>query len=139
MHLGLRAGLHAKLTNRGDGGVTGGDGANAMISWDRIDELQGEIGADGFLEVIALFLTEADEVVAALPAVADDPALEAALHFLKGSALNLGLMRLAELCQQGERAAARGEGPAVDLQLVQTVYAQSRDELTAGLAARSAA
>ncbi len=109
-----------------------------MINWDRVDELQDEIGADGFAEVIALFLDEADEVVARLSPVGD-PGLEADLHFLKGSALNLGLATLADLCHAGERAAARGQSAEVDLAEVRAVYAQSRERLLSGLEARSAA
>lgn len=109
-----------------------------MINWERVEELRDEIGDEGFLEVVALFLDEADEAVARL-AAGMSPALADGLHFLKGSALNLGLSQLADLCQLGERAAARGEGGTVDVAHVGQVYAQSRAELLEGLAKRSAA
>jgi histidine phosphotransfer protein HptB len=113
-----------------------------MINWDRVAELRDEIGADGFVEVVELFLEEADEAVVRLAGdrgAATAAGLGADLHFLKGSALNLGLVQLADLCQQGERAAARGDSDAVDTDVVRAVYAQSRAALLAGLDGRSAA
>lgn len=80
-----------------------------MIDWARVAELQDEIGAEDFADIVMLFLEEADEVVARLPGCADAASLESALHFLKGSALNLGFHALAQLCQDGERLAARGD------------------------------
>jgi HPt (histidine-containing phosphotransfer) domain-containing protein len=110
----------------------------AVINWERVDELRDEIGADGFVEVVALFLDEADEAVARLDG-GTAAGLAADLHFLKGAALNLGLSRLADLCQQGERAAARGEGGTVDVAVVRQTYALAREALLAGLAGRPAA
>lgn len=109
-----------------------------MINWERVGELREEIGGDGFLEVVALFLDEADEAVGRL-AADRSPDLADVLHFLKGSALNLGLSHLADLCQQGERAAARGDAAAVDVAEVGQIYAQSRAALLDGLARQSAA
>jgi HPt (histidine-containing phosphotransfer) domain-containing protein len=109
-----------------------------VINWERVEELRDEIGADGFTEVVALFLEEADEAVARLAEGARDRLAED-LHFLKGSALNLGLAQLAELCQQGERAAARGEAGVVDVTEVRQTYAQSRAALLAGMDGRTAA
>ena len=100
-----------------------------MIDWGRVSDLRSEIGPDDFDEVVALFLEEADEVIAQL---ADNPApsaLQDRLHFLKGSALNLGFQDLAQLCQVGERRAAVGD--AVDLRAVIAVYAASLAEFTA--------
>jgi histidine phosphotransfer protein HptB len=109
-----------------------------MINWDRVAELQDEIGADGFDEVVALFLAEADECVVRLPLAATPDQVEADMHFLKGSALNLGLDQLADLCQQGERA-ARGLGEPIAVERVLGQYAAAREALLSGLAARAAA
>ncbi len=46
-----------------------------------------------------------------------DPTLEAELHFLKGSALNLGFADLAALCQDGEKRRGIGRS-SVDLDAV---------------------
>lgn len=106
-----------------------------MIDWKRVEELRAEIGADGFAEVADMFLDEAEQAVRAMT---NDPApeeVEAQLHFLKGSALNLGLSDLAAICQAGERKAAAGYGALVDLAQVARVYQASRALLLAGLQA----
>lgn len=68
-----------------------------MLDTARITELKAEIGEDDFAEVVALFCEEVEDVLAAL----DDtpsPALGGQLHFLKGSAQNIGLTAVVELC-----------------------------------------
>lgn len=97
-----------------------------MIDWARVDDLRAEIGAEDFAEVVALFFDEADEVAARLASMADRGPLEAELHLLKGSALNLGLAELAALCQAGERAARAGRAASVDLGAVVACYRASR-------------
>lgn len=109
-----------------------------MIDWDRVEELRAEIGADDFDEVVALFLEEADEVIARLSGAAGSGALEADLHFLKGAALNLGFDALAELCQDGERQAAEGSAD-VDVEQVRQAYHSSRAQFSSGGAKASAA
>lgn len=96
-----------------------------MIDWGRVADLRSEIGDDGFDEVIDLFLEETDEVAAGLTALKDADEIERALHFLKGSALNLGFSDLAALCQEGERMAAAGQA-AVDLGSVARLYDDTR-------------
>ena len=103
-----------------------------MIDWIRVKDLRDEIGGEDFAEVVALFLEEADDVVTRLHRCEGPPALESALHFLKGSALNLGFRALADLCQAGERQAAQGEA-GIDLALVMTTYDQSKAAFEAGL------
>lgn len=100
-----------------------------MIDWTRVAELQDEIGAEDFADVVVLFLEEADEVVARLPGCANAATLESALHFLKGSALNLGFCTLAQLCQDGERLAALG-----DTDFDRAAVAQSYDASKAAFA-----
>ncbi len=106
-----------------------------MIDWDRVANLRAEIGAEDFAEVAAMFLDEADEVVARLRRDGPGPALESELHFLKGSALNLGFRELAGLCNEGEKRAAGGA--AVDVARVLHSYATSRAAFAAGLSART--
>ena len=104
-----------------------------MIDWKRVEELRDEIGADGFAEVTAMFLDEAEGAVKALLRGLPAEEVEGQLHFLKGSALNLGLSELAAICQDGERLAAAGEGMLVDVSLVASVWRASRAGLLAGL------
>lgn len=104
-----------------------------MIDWKRVEELREEIGADGFAEVTAMFLDEAEGAVKALLRGIPAEEVEGQLHFLKGSALNLGLSELAAICQDGERLAAAGEGMLVDVSLVASVWRASRAGLLGGL------
>ncbi len=110
-----------------------------MIDWKRVKELQDEIGLDGFAEVADMFLEEADQAVQTMVQGLTADAVEAQLHFLKGSALNLGLAELAALCQEGERMAAAGQGADVDTERVANVYHHSRAQLMGGLAQGNAA
>lgn len=103
-----------------------------MIDWRRVQDLRSEIGPNCFDELVSLFLKETDEVVARLPTVTDARAMENDLHFLKGSALNLGFADLATVCQSGEGRAATG---AVDIavDVVISIYNQSRAAFLGGL------
>lgn len=103
-----------------------------MIDWARVAELRDEIGSEDFAEVVALFLEEADEVVQRLPSCNDARSQESALHFLKGAALNLGFRNLAQLCQEGERLAAVGQG-SIDMVAVAASYETSKADFEAGL------
>lgn len=86
-----------------------------MIDWPRVIELRDEVGTDGFAEVVDLFLEEVEELSGRLQVAANAERLAADLHFLKGSALNLGFAHLAALCQHGEQAARTGRAQDVDL------------------------
>ncbi len=91
-----------------------------------------EIGADDFGEIIAVFLQETDEVVARLITLSDARAMENDLHFLKGSALNLGFTTLAQICQSGERRAASGFAD-ISMQAVVDTYLLSRSAFLGGI------
>ena len=104
-----------------------------MIDWARVEDLKSEIGEDDFREVVQMFLEEADEVAAYLDGPPDWDAVESRLHFLKGSALNLGLSDLAALCQAGEKRAASGAASEVELHVVTASYKASKALLLASL------
>ncbi len=108
-----------------------------MIDWKRVAELQEEIGADGFVEVADMFLDEAEGAVRALLSGLPPGEVEEQLHFLKGSALNLGLLDLAAICQEGERGAAAGQ--AFDMAQVEAVWQASRSGLLGGLSKQAGA
>lgn len=110
-----------------------------MIDWGRVVELRDEIGADGFAEVVDLFLEEVEEVVARLREPAGRARLEEDLHFLKGCAWNLGFAGFGALCLEGERLAARGQGQAVDVPALLQSYDLSQAAFLEGLARRVAA
>ncbi len=98
-----------------------------MIDWARVTQLRDEIGAEDFAEVVELFLEEVDDAMFRLKAGSDLAQLEQDLHFLKGSALNLGFSAFSELCQMGERMAASGQAAEVDMQAIFKAYDASRD------------
>ncbi len=104
-----------------------------QIDWKRVDELRSEVGADAFAEVVELFLEEVEEVIARLRSAPGAERLGDDLHFLKGSALNLGFVDVAALCQEGERRAAAGDAAAVDVAAVIESYETSRSAFLAGL------
>ncbi len=104
-----------------------------MIDWDRVRELQEEIGQDEFAEVVTMFLDEADEVLARITPAGGAALLRDDCHFLKGAALNLGFASLANLCQTAERRAKDGDC-AVNLIELRNCYHASREALIMGLA-----
>lgn len=110
-----------------------------MIDWGRVHELRDEIGAEDFAEVVQLFLEESDNVTKNMGKDRTPQALESALHFLKGSALNLGFKDLAALCQIDEKAAAAGQCDRIDLVHVVAIYEKSKIAFNAGQKAETAA
>ena len=108
-----------------------------MIDWDRAEELRQEVGDEDFGEIVAMFLEEADSVLLRLVACDSAKCLESGLHFLKGSALNLGFSSLAQICQAGERAAAAGITD-VPMDEVVSVYTKSRAHFLTQLEASAA-
>ena len=111
-----------------------------LVNWDRVGELEAEIGAEEFAEVVEIFLEECDGPAARLAdGAAGVEGLEADLHFLRGAAMNLGLDAMAAACQSGERAAADGAGASVDRAAIAQLYGASRAALLNGAEARRGA
>ncbi len=104
-----------------------------MIDWDSVAELREEVGADSFEEVVALFFDEVDEVIERLKADRLRTGLSDDLHFLKGSALNLGFIELAEQCRNEGRTIATKGPDRVDLVALIDCYARSREKFLLGL------
>jgi HPt (histidine-containing phosphotransfer) domain-containing protein len=108
-----------------------------MIDWDRIEDLRAELRPADFDDVVEMFLEESEGVIDRLRRGRPDPTLEAELHFLKGSALNLGFSELAVLCDAGERLAAAGA--PVDVAGVTESFLATRRAFEAGLRGQNAA
>jgi len=106
-----------------------------MIDWDRIDELRAEIGDEDFREVVEIFLEEVEEGLTRLNAAATADRLASELHFLKGSALNLGFQSFSILCQAGETSAAEGHQTGLDLGAILRCYEDSKKAFEKGLEA----
>lgn len=77
-----------------------------MLNWSRVEELKVDLGEEDFQEISSLFLEEVEEKLADLACDTPDT-LAADLHFLKGSAANLGFEGFREMCEQLERAPDR--------------------------------
>jgi len=97
-----------------------------LINWERVNELRDEVGLEDFHEVIAMFLEEVEDTMARMIATPDLSHLEEDMHFLKGSALNLGFLQFSDLCEAGEKAAAGGQPDTVDLNEIFESYAASK-------------
>lgn len=80
-----------------------------MIDWARLRELEDSLGAEGLAELVDVFMDEIEEGARRVGSSESARSSEEAFHFLRGSALNLGLAGIAELCQQGERIAGSGD------------------------------
>lgn len=93
-----------------------------MIDWVRVSQLRDEVGAEDFLEVVEMFLDELSEEIETITSEMTAQELEAKLHFLKGSALNLGFEAFAELCRVGEDSARQGEFEGVDRPAIVKCY-----------------
>ncbi|MDG1339988.1 MAG: Hpt domain-containing protein [Paracoccaceae bacterium] len=92
-----------------------------MIAWDRNVELKEDFGQDGFREIIELFLSEVDLAIKDLPLATDHQTTLERLHFIKGSALNLGFTELASLCEPNNQ-----DGQAVKPADVEACYLTSK-------------
>lgn len=97
-----------------------------MIDWKRVDELRSEIGDDAFPEVVELFMDEVEGVIMRLRSAPPPESYESDLHFLKGSAWNLGFSAFGAACQVGERQAATGRGHMVDIAGILASYSASK-------------
>lgn len=103
-----------------------------MIDWERVSDLRSEIGDDGFAEVVEIFLEETDDVIGRLSKALSLVQIGKDMHFLKGSALNLGFSSLANLCQDGERRAGLGDAGSIDLGVIIRCYHDSKSAFVMG-------
>lgn len=107
-----------------------------MIDWPHVDELRADMG-ESFGEIVEVFLEDVAEGLKMLGAAdLDDRA--AALHFLKGAALNLGFSQFAGLCASGEVDANEGRSRDVDLAAINASFEASKHEFLVGLEQRAA-
>ena len=98
-----------------------------MLNWSRVEELKDDLGEEDFQEITNLFLQEVEEKLAELSCGTPD-ALAAALHFLKGSAANLGFEGFRAMCEQMERAP-----DIAQLAELSTLFEQSKFTFLEGL------
>ncbi len=92
-----------------------------MIDWNHVDELEQQLGPGGLDEVLAIFLEETAPVIDGLRPDADT--LAADLHFIKGSAANMGFIRLMRHCEAGGAQVQAGE--PVDIAAIAECFTNS--------------
>lgn len=97
-----------------------------MIDWARVQQLQDEVGAEDFDEVIDMFIEEVEIVVARLGEEQTSAELASHMHFLKGSSLSLGFHDFASLCSDGERNAGTDQMDKVDIASLIHCYEASK-------------
>jgi len=97
-----------------------------MINWTRVKELEQDIGTEVFSEVIELFLDEVESVMKHLEKGGDRANLEQQMHFLKGSALNLGFDQFGAMCSEAEKTAAKGSVTTVPIAGIVNTYFVSK-------------
>ena len=102
-----------------------------MIDWDRILELQAEVGEEAIVEVIGIFLEEMGEGLDALTGLSDPRDIADKLHFLKGSAQNIGLTVTTDLCQRLEAEIRVDPSVRPDMPALRASLDDARGELTA--------
>ena len=97
-----------------------------MIDQNRLSELRNDIGDDSFAEIIQLFCEEIEQAFVQLDTTDRNAAAET-LHFIKGSALNIGLVEVGRLCEDAECSLRQGLG--VDPSLAKCAYNKARSIL----------
>lgn len=70
-----------------------------MIDWERIEDLRREVGQKDFADVVGLFFEEIDCSLPEVFELTEPDEIRDLLHFIRGSALNLGFFELARLCE----------------------------------------
>lgn len=103
-----------------------------MVDWARVQELQNDLGVEDFDEITALFMEEVEDRLLQLTGgntrdLADD------LHFLKGSAANLGFETLRSTCERLET-----DAEDTGLSGLWDAYNTSKQAFLAGLKQRRA-
>ncbi len=99
-----------------------------LIDQARLAALKDDVGHEVFAEVLEMSVEELDEAMDAL-----DPPDAAKLHFLKGSALNVGMVSFSDLCADAESSKKANPASAVDTKTLHSLYASSRTELLAAI------
>ncbi|MEM9317660.1 MAG: Hpt domain-containing protein [Pseudomonadota bacterium] len=96
-----------------------------MIDWDRVAELQAELGEEDFIEVGGMFVAEMESRLQEMSEAAQQDAAD--FHYLRGSAANLGLQEFAQVCADAEASARAGS--AVDLASLELSLRRALDEI----------
>ena len=99
-----------------------------MIDWQQMENLAEEVGREDLREVLEIFFEEVEETLAEIH-TDDISDLRTKLHFLKGSALNIGFREMADRCTQHENELVSEPENAPDVQEIMVIFKKSRDQL----------
>lgn len=97
-----------------------------MIDWQRVAELRDEIGTEDFDEVVDIFLEEVEETLERMHTTKSSDTTSEDMHFLKGSALNMGFQALSAVCEKGEALSEQHLAHTVDLTMIEECYQASK-------------
>lgn len=104
-----------------------------MIDWSQVAQLRQDVGVEDFGEVLDIFFEEVEEVTAQIAQAIPPGDLGKHLHFLKGSASNLGFTEFSEACQKGETLCDKGAENQVNIPEILTVYSGSKQAFFSGI------
>lgn len=104
-----------------------------MIDWQRVAELRDEIGEEDFDDVVGIFLEEVEETLNRIREAEGPAATAEDMHFLKGSALNMGFKALTAVCEQGEALSEQSLAHTIDVAMVEECYLISKKSFLAEL------
>ena len=96
-----------------------------MIDWIRIDELRDEVGQDDFGDIVGVFFEEALENLRRADTVVT---LLGQLHFLQGSALNLGFSNFAAICRNEENSLEKDPSHTVEIDKICAAFSSSKQQ-----------
>lgn len=99
-----------------------------MIDQSRLDELRAEIGSEDLAEVIGMFCEEVEEALSKLGGTSAEDTVNH-LHFLKGSALNIGLTSVSDLCRSEELRLRQDPTAQPDIDAIKSAYAHTKPAL----------
>lgn len=88
-----------------------------------------DVMEDNYPDLLDTFLSDSESRLHELQKTADAKALSEVAHSLKGSASNMGAVRLAELCQELE-SEAKDKSPAEIVKLVAEISGEFADVRT---------
>lgn len=103
-----------------------------MINKDRVAELRDEVGPDDLEEVVLMFCEEVEETLNRISRT-EEHSVEEELHFLKGSALNIGLTEVGKLCQEAEVELRHNPAAQPDIKSISEAFRSSRTKLISEL------
>lgn len=101
-----------------------------MLDKARLSELREEVGDSDIAEIVGLFCEEVEETLERLIGAARPPTPDD-FHFLKGSALNVGMIQLGALCRSAETALRKDPGATPDIATITVAFRNARAALVA--------